>query len=211
MGRIVRKNGWEAVRPLEDGKPKIRVAAGMVIRGQVIKQATFHELNNTISGVKIAGFKQKRRVGEKREVELLVAGAQGFHNPYELFALMMKATLDKAAKVCPVKQYPERVGEVRNLEDSAAQLRSIAAIFVKKYRYVSAPVACYYAALRKRELSPEECNEIISHVARLGQEQKDQAMLAWLEVLENGGEDVRGLERDDDREEDSDGEPGSED
>lgn len=205
MGNYTRKNGFAATRPVEDGNPTARYS-GMVTRGKALTKKNFVELDSAVQGVNIVGFKRNRKKFSSREAEIFVHGASGFYSPYELFALHMKATIDRANQVNPVRQYPDRTGEVHNLKDADQQLRSIAAIFVKKYRFVSPTISIYYAALRKRELSLEEAREVISSVSRLGAEQKDKAMLEWLNVLDNGGEDARGLRDQDVDSEDTNGE-----
>lgn len=123
--------------------------------------------------------------------EITLHQSSGYYSSAERFLLKFQQEMDRKLKSGAVRIATERRGELANLKDPLAQARSIAAIFVKKYRFVSHPISVYYAAIRKRELTPDECSEIISCVSRLGLDQKDQAMLAWLAVLERGGEDVR--------------------
>lgn len=126
----------------------------------------------------------------------------GFYSPEEVLSKFLRDAMEKANELNPVRLYPERTGEIANLSDSAANLRSVAAIFVKKYRFVSSSIAIYYATLRKRELTPNECSDIVSCVSCMGTEDKTRAMLEWLKVLESGGEDaqLRNRESGDDEE-----------
>jgi alkylhydroperoxidase/carboxymuconolactone decarboxylase family protein YurZ len=161
------------------------------------------------SGI-IAGRASKPRMGQTQMISLKVAG--GFYSPAEVLAKFLQDAFDKANRVNPVRTYPNRTGELANLSDQTAQLRSIAALFVKKYHLVCHQLAIYYAALRKRELTQEECLEIIAQVPKIGAQDKEKAVVEWIKILERGGEDVRtgyaGREEDDfgPGEEDPDGE-----
>lgn len=200
---------------MEGWRRRQRTRSDRKIRDQ--SAALLHEtFGSAVADVTMAKSRKSGKLIVKN-VDLKIAGA--FYSPADILAKHFAEALKRANRVSPVRLYPERTGEVRNLADAAAQLRSIAAIFVKKYRFVSHPLQVFYASLRKRELTPDECHEIVGYVSRLGKEQKDQAMLEWLNVLENGGEEARGITRDD--EDDcgggeaeaggSDGEPGTED
>jgi hypothetical protein len=139
----------------------------------------------------VTGFGRERTEDGARSRMVNVTLMCGNRDPRMAIAYLIGQALDKANKVCPVKQYPERIGEVRNLKDPEAQARSLAAIFIKKYRFVSHPLAVLYTAIRKRELTAEECSEILGIVSRLGVKERDEAMLGWLDIMERGGEGVR--------------------
>lgn len=136
-------------------------------------------------------------------VDLKMAGS--FYTPGEILAKFMRETLERANQVNPVRLYPERAGELAILADPQANFRSIAAILIKKYHLVCPAMSILYAALRKRELTEEECQEVVRQASWLGPEQKEQALAGWVQCLLNGGEDVRTGRREDDESEDRDG------
>jgi len=129
--------------------------------------------------------------GKGLHAEITLPSSSGWYSSAERLAYKLKQEMDKKIHSGAVRVLDQMRGEVRNLADPLLQLRSIAAIFVKKYRFASLPIANFYPALRKRELTKAECEEIVGIVSRLGKDQKDACMLAWLEVLERGGEQVR--------------------
>ncbi len=141
------------------------------------------------SGQQIIAGTARYKTGRSTTVDLKMAGR--FYSPGEILSKVLKEALEKANRINPVRLYPERVGELALLGDPQANLRSIAAILVKKYHRVCAPLGSLYTAIRKRELTQEECHEVLRQAAWLNGEQKDEAMLAWIEVIKNGGEDIR--------------------
>lgn len=153
-------------------------------------------------GVRTGGSMRDREV----DLTMQVSDFSDFYDPAHLLALRLQDAITKANQVCPVKLYPERTGETAQLADPAAQLRSIAAILVKKYRLVAPTLMAYYPALRKRELTPAECHEIVECASKLGLEEKNQAQALWLKILENGGEQTRLREQLDEEEENQEGE-----
>lgn len=150
----------------------------------------------------VAGTARYKR-GCSTTVDLKMAG--NFYTPGEIFSKIMREALEKASQINPVRLYPERIGELAILADPQANLRSIAAILIKKYHLVCPAMGILYAALRKRELTEDECQEVVRQASWLGPEQKEQALAGWVQCLLNGGEDVRTGRREDDESEDRDG------
>ena len=79
---------------------------------------------------------------------------------------LLEDALDRATRSGRVRILSERIGEVRNLV-GFAQVRSLAALYAKRYRNSSVGLRELYGVSRLRELTPDECREIALEVGFL--------------------------------------------